>query len=60
VQYGENISVKNPVLSGLGLNENGNVNFSFSAELDPSNIIYSKVLAAALGGSSNISNSASQ
>jgi hypothetical protein len=60
VQYGENIAVKNPVLSGLGLNENGNVSFSFSAELDPSNIVYSKILAAALGGSSNSSNTASQ
>jgi hypothetical protein len=60
VQYGENIAVKNPVLSGLGLNGNGNVSFSFSAELDPSNIVYSKILAAALGGSSNSSNTASQ
>jgi hypothetical protein len=50
VQYGENIAVKNPVLSGLSLNANGDVNFSFTAELDPSNITYSKVLAVALGG----------
>jgi hypothetical protein len=52
--------VKDPVLSGLGLSANGNVSFSFSAKLDPSNIVYSKILAAALGGTSNSSNSASQ
>ena len=53
VQYGENIAVRNPVLSGLTLNQNGNVSFSFTTELDPSNIAYSKILAAALGETSS-------
>ncbi len=56
VQYGTNKVIINPILSDLGLNTNGNVSFTFTTNLDPKDILYTKVLQAALqnnGGSSN-------
>ncbi len=52
VQYGLNIALKNPVLAGLGGSPTGNVTFTFTAGLDPSTILYSKVLASSLSGAS--------
>ena len=43
-KYGTNKILKNPVLSDLSTDEAGNVSFSFTADLMPSDISYSKVL----------------
>ena len=56
VQYGTNKIIKNPILSDLGLNQNGNVSFTFTTNLDPNDILYTKVLQSSLqnnGGSLN-------
>lgn len=48
-EYGTQKVIKNPVLSDLTLESNGNVGFTFSALLVPSDIIYEKVLNEELG-----------
>ena len=56
-KYGTNKVLKNPVLSDLSLDVNGNVGFTFTATLDPKDLLYSKVLDATLKAeSSNSSN----
>ena len=47
-QYGKNKILKNPVLSDLSLDQNGNVAFSFSATLNPDDLSYAKIYAASL------------
>ena len=50
IQYGTNKIIHNPILSDLGLNQNGNVSFTFTTSLDPKDILYSRVLQASLSG----------
>jgi hypothetical protein len=42
VQYGTNTKIVTPILSNLGLNQNGAVSFTFTAGINPSDILYSK------------------
>ena len=49
-QYGTNQVIKNPVLSGLTLNSDGTISFTFTSALDPSDVSYTKVLQSSLGG----------
>lgn len=52
-QYGRNIIIKNPVLSNLSLDQNGNVSFSFTASINPADISYKKILNQSLSGNTN-------
>lgn len=45
-KYGTNKILKNPVLSDLNLDANGNVAFTFTSTINPSDISYDKVLEA--------------
>ena len=53
VKYGNNIELKNPVLSGLSANALGQVQFSFSTGLDSSYLLYSKILQASLNNTTS-------
>jgi hypothetical protein len=44
VQYGTNTKLVVPVLSNLGLTTDGNVTFTFTAGIQPGDILYSKSL----------------
>jgi len=44
IKYGTNTKVVTPVLSNLGLGQNGGVTFTFTAGIDPSDILYSKFI----------------
>jgi hypothetical protein len=56
VQYGTNKVIINPILSDLGLNQNGNVSFTFTTNLDPKDILYTKVLQASLQNNAQSTN----
>ncbi len=43
-KFGKNKVVKNPILTDLVLDDKGNVAFTFTASLDPSDVSYEKVL----------------
>jgi hypothetical protein len=43
-RYGTNKIIKDPVLSNLSVDEQGNVSFDFSANISESDISYSKIL----------------
>ena len=43
-QYGHGITLKNPVLSNLSLDATGNVSFSFTALINPKDILYTSSL----------------
>lgn len=43
-KYGTNKVIRNPILSDLSVDQNGNVNFNFSAEIVQSDISYEKTL----------------
>lgn len=47
-KYGTNKVLKNPILSDLAVDEDGNVKFNFTAELSLPDISYEKVLGATL------------
>lgn len=47
-KYGTNKIIKNPVLGDLAVDANGYVNFSFSANIDPTDISYEKALVSTL------------
>ena len=47
-KFGTNKVLRNPVLSDLALDSNGNVGFTFSATLSPADISYEKLLEAEL------------
>lgn len=47
-RFGTNKVLKNPVLSDLAVDASGNVGFSFSAQIDPTDISYEKVLQSTL------------
>ena len=42
IKYGTNTKILTPVLSNLGLAQNGGVTFTFTAGIDPSDLLYSK------------------
>jgi hypothetical protein len=48
VQYGTNKVIKNPILSDLGVNQNGNISFTFTTNIDAGDISYAKVLEQTL------------
>lgn len=50
-KYGTNKILRNPVLSDLALDANGNVGFTFSTVINPGDVLYEKVLDAELNGS---------
>ncbi len=43
-KYGTNKVIKNPILSDLALDANGNVGFTFSTTISPADILYEKIL----------------
>ncbi len=43
-KYGSNKILKNPVLSDLSLDQNGNVGFTFTSTINPAEISYDKIL----------------
>lgn len=47
-KYGSNKILKNPVLSDLSVDQNGNVGFTFTATIVPADISYDKVLSSTL------------
>ncbi len=47
-KYGTNKVLKNPILSDLSLDTNGDVKFNFTADITPSDILYEKVLSSTL------------
>ena len=47
-KYGTNKILKNPVLSDLALDASGNVGFTFSTVINPSDVLYEKMLDAEL------------
>ena len=52
-KYGTNKILKNPVLSDLALDANGNVGFTFTTVINPGDILYEKVLDAELNAESD-------
>ncbi len=46
-KYGKNKILRNPILSDLVLDQGGNVNFTFTATLDPKDVSYEKVITSA-------------
>jgi len=44
INYGTNTKVITPILSNLGLGPNGGVTFTFTAGINPSDILYSKFI----------------
>jgi hypothetical protein len=44
INYGTNTKIETPVLSNLSLATNGDVNFTFTAGIDQSDILYSKFI----------------
>jgi hypothetical protein len=51
-EYGRNIVIKDPILSDLSLDANGNVEFTFTAGIDPADISYEKILDESLNATS--------
>ncbi|MEK7464071.1 MAG: hypothetical protein AAB610_03060 [Patescibacteria group bacterium] len=45
-KYGTNKILKNPVLSDLALDANGNVGFTFSTIINPGDVLYEKILTS--------------
>lgn len=48
--YGNNKSLKNPVITDLLIDANGNVAFTFTANMDPADISYEKTLEPSVTG----------
>ena len=59
-KYGLNKVLKNPVLSDLALDQNGNVGFTFTTTINPTDLSYSKVLNSSLESEGAISTSTDQ
>lgn len=47
-KFGSNKILKNPVISGLAVDEKGYVGFDFTTVINPDDILYEKILAAEL------------
>ena len=56
-KYGSNKVLKNPALSDLSLDQNGNVGFTFTTTINPADLSYSKILTSALESEGAISTS---
>ncbi|MES3030896.1 MAG: hypothetical protein V4697_00605 [Patescibacteria group bacterium] len=54
-RYGSNKILKNPVLSDLNLDDKGNVGFTFTTSIDPTDISYEKILQGVLESEGSIS-----
>lgn len=59
-KFGKNKVLKNPVISGVSEQENGNINFSFSATLNPDDIRFEKLLGANSATNNNTASSSTQ
>jgi hypothetical protein len=59
-KYGLNKVLKNPVLSDLALDVNGNVGFTFTATVNPIDLSYSKILDSTLEAEGVVSTSTNQ
>ena len=59
-KYGSNKVLKNPVLSDLSLDQNGNVGFVFTTTINPADLSYSKVLDSSLQSEGAVSTSTNQ
>ncbi len=44
IDYGTNVKIVTPILSNLGLAQNGGVTFTFTAGINPSDILYNKFI----------------
>ena len=56
-KYGSSKVLKNPALSDLSLDQNGNVGFTFTTTINPADLSYSKILTSALESEGAISTS---
>lgn len=56
-KYGSNKVLKNPALSDLSLDQNGNVGFTFTTTINPADLSYSKILTSTLESEGVISTS---
>jgi hypothetical protein len=58
--YGSNKVLRNPILSDLALDQNGNVGFTFTTTINPADLSYSKILDSSLQSEGAVSTSTNQ